>query len=147
MDKAITKEKWAEIQENLAGYFAAVEFKNGDTKITIRRTNVAEGRTALAVYVDGYIRGAWTFPNGKEFRDDIPLYWRKRTSAAFSPKRKANIIKRLGKRLAQKTFGDLDKVLVHYDPLFNTAKTLVSQYKKIDGLELVSCGFGGTDGH
>ncbi|MGH1460974.1 MAG: hypothetical protein ACRBB6_02945 [Neptuniibacter sp.] len=99
----------------------------------------SESRLAIIVYIDGHYSPAWGFPEHKKRDPFVDKIWRKRTKSLYPPKKKAQIIKVWGKRKAYKEF-ELDKKYIRYEPVFNTAKSLIHQYKKIKDLEFVSIG-------
>ncbi|SIS88192.1 hypothetical protein [Neptunomonas antarctica] len=133
----ITKEQWDKIENDLTGMFASVKFQYGEHVLNVARVRTGEAKHELMVYVDGYIKGPWHIPDHKDFLPVIKDVWRIRKKAQFSPQRKAKMIKSLGKRLAKSTFGYMDKVTIYYRPDFTTAKSLVRQYKKLEGLTLI----------
>ncbi|EKE75208.1 hypothetical protein [Gallaecimonas xiamenensis] len=139
---SITKEQWASVQEELAGSFAMVAFQHGEVRVSINRARVSESRSALAVYLDGQICVSWGHPCVKDgYREDICRYWRRRSSAVYSPKEKARLIKAYGKRRVKQHFPNLDDAYVWWDCTFNTAQSLVTQFKKLDGLKVLAIGF------
>ncbi|WP_293266765.1 hypothetical protein [Neptunomonas sp.] len=133
----ITKEQWDDIENDLTGMFASVKFQYGEHEIIASRERVGEGKYDLVVYVDGYIKGAWYMPDKEGFLPVIKDVWRTRKKAIYSPQKKAKIIKDLGKRLTKEVYLELDKTIVYYSPDFTTAKSLVRQYKKLEGLTLI----------
>ena len=136
---AITKEQWIEIEKHLAGFFGSVIFKYGEFEITVTRGRVSESKTSLVVYVDDAIKGAW-FIADKERPSCIPDVWRKRTRARYTAKSIKDAEKLWGKRGAKKEFPELYEVTEYHTCDFTTAKSLVRQYKKLEGLELIKIG-------
>ncbi len=134
----ITKEQWDKIENELTGMFASVKFQYGEHVLNVARVRTGEAKHELMVYIDGCIKGAWHMPDSNGFIPVAKEVWRTRKKAKFSPQKKAKIIKSLGKRLARSTFGDLDEVWIYYSPDFTTAKSLVRQYKKLEGLTLIT---------
>lgn len=141
MDKlSVSSENWQRIEENLLTTMASVKFKIADDEIHIARVAVKENRTALAVYINNKI--VWKHGMQSDEQPElIRKVWRKRTIASYSPAKKKKIIEDFGKRNAMKYFPNLDKATTYYDPMFNTAKSLVRQFKKLDGLVVVKIGF------
>jgi ABC-type uncharacterized transport system substrate-binding protein len=64
--------------------------------------------------------------------------WRRQTRAVYPPSKKKELIKTFGVREAKRVFPNIDKVIEFWNPDFKTAASLVRQFKKIDGLELVA---------
>ena len=133
----ITKEQWDGIENALTGYFARVKFRYQEREIIVSREGSGEGRRVLVVYVDGYIKGGWTFPDSESFDPIARDVWRERKKAYFSPAKKAKIIKEIGKRAAKRMFSNFDDVMIYYTPDFTSAKSLVRQFKKLEGVEII----------
>src|SRR5690606_38324265 len=119
---------------------ASVKFQMESDAITVKRVRIKENRLALAVYINDQIIWKHGIQNDEQ-PELIRKVWRKRTVAAYSPVKKQKIIKSFGKRRAKELFPSLDKVTTYYDPTFNTAKSVVRQFKKLDGLAVVKIGF------
>ena len=136
---AISKEQWAEIEKQLAGLFGSVIFKYGEFEITVIRGRVSESKTSLVVYVDGVIKGGW-YSKDNERPSCIPDVWRKRTRARYTTKSIKDAEKVWGKRRAKKEMPELYEKTEYHTCDFTTAKSLVCQYKKLEGLELIKIG-------
>lgn len=136
---AITKEQWTEIEKHLAGLFSSVIFKYGEFEITVTRGRVSESKTSLVVYVDVVIKGGW-YSKDNERPACIPDVWRKRTRAKYTAKSIKSFEKIWGKRRAKKEMPELYEVTQYHTCDFTTAKSLVRQYKKLEGLELIKIG-------
>jgi len=133
----ITKEQWQDIETRLKGMFASISFQLGTDKITVQRGFVSEGRSELAVYLNGWINGKWSCkPEDKDYNPLIEKFWHRKERSFYPPKEKRIIIKGFGKKGAIKTFPNLDKKMVYYSTCWPRAKTLVNQFKKIKELEL-----------
>ncbi len=133
----ITKEEWDGIENTLTGWFASVKFRYQEREIIVSREGAGEGRRSLFVYVDGYIKGEWTLPDRESFDPIVKDVWRERKKAYFSPARKTKIIKSVGKRAAKRLFPNFDDAMIYYTPDFTSAKSLVRQFKKLEGLEII----------
>ena len=136
---AISKEQWAEIEKQLAGLFGSVIFKYGEFEITVIRGRVSESKTSLVVYVDDAIKGGW-YSKDNERPSCIPDVWRKRTRARYTTKSIKDAEKVWGKRRAKKEMPELYEKTEYHTCDFTTAKSLVCQYKKLEGLELIKIG-------
>lgn len=134
----IDKEQWADLESKLASYLVGVELQYKGHKLNIKRERDGESKTVLAVYIDGIIKGSWFLPDADDRPAIVSDVWRKRSKRVYSHHQKAKIIKQFGKRQAMRVFPDIDKAIEFYDPYFNTSKTLIHQFKKLDGLELIS---------
>ena len=142
---SISKDQWPAIQKELESGLARVEFRLGENKIAIRRVNISENRTALAVYIDGVMNFSEGWPSSEQFRPLTEQIWRKRSKSIYSPAKVKKMEKDIGKRRVRKICPDIDKKLEWYDPTFNTAASLVRQFKKLEGLALIECGYQSMD--
>lgn len=137
----ISKEQWQEVEEELKGLFPTVKFRYQEHEVRVTRERKSESQTVLAVYVDGYIRGAWMLPSREGFDPIARQLWRTRTKGVYSPKMIKEIEKIWGKRQAKKRHPDLHGKREYFDPYFVTAASIVRQYRKLDGLELLQIGY------
>lgn len=135
----LNKEQQQKLTEELQGFFARAEFQLDQHRITIKRVRVSESTTALAVYVDDQIR-VKDMAFGEEPRAIIKKVWRKRQKGAYSPAQIKQIEKKLGKRRALRVFTRLHNKIYFYDATFNSATSLVRQFAKLDGLQVVAIG-------
>lgn len=134
----ITKEQWAEIEKDLAGYFGCKKFQLGEDKISVIRENCGEGQRKLAVYFNDIIKGVWTHKtDDKGYNPLVEKFWRKHSRSMWNAKHRASMIKLYGKKRYHKEFSYLDTKYVFYSPIWPKAKALVTQFKKIKELELV----------
>ncbi len=136
----ITKEQWITIKKELQGFRPIVKFSLGEDKVDIERVIFSENKTGLAVFINGSIKGSWFSPDSAEYNPLVEILWRKRVMHRYSPSQKKKLTKGISKRQIKEWFPDLDKKTLYYDMKFNTAGTLVTQYKKIQNLKLVQCG-------
>lgn len=137
----ISKEQWQAIQKELEGSFGRADFQLNQHKIDVRRVRLSESKTALAVYINDVIQPGQGWSNSKVYNPLTEQVWRKRSKAVYSPAKKAEIEKNLGKRRARAVFSNLDETIEWYDPTFTTAASLVRQFKKVAGLTLIKCGY------
>jgi hypothetical protein len=133
----ITKEQWDDIENELTGMFASVKFQYGEHVLNVARVRTGEAKHDLMVYIDGYIKGAWHMPDSEGFIPVAKDVWRTRKKAVYSPQKKAKLIKDFGKKRVKEYLPDLDKIIIYYSPDFTTAKSLVRQYKKLEGLAVI----------
>ncbi|GGF00605.1 hypothetical protein [Pseudoalteromonas gelatinilytica] len=136
---AISKEQWEKIENELAGFLGSALFKLGDHEISIQRVRNSESTTVLAVYIDGYIKGEWH--TKEETRPAcLEQVWRKRYISIYKQADIKQIIKIFGKREAKKRYPNLNEKKEFLDCYFTTAKSLVRQFKRIKGIELMLIG-------
>ncbi|PSU49462.1 hypothetical protein C9J12_08205 [Photobacterium frigidiphilum] len=145
---AITKEQWENLEEEMAGYWVDVEFKLNGYLVSINRVRSGEGKTELAVYIDGTICGSWMSARTNAEQDEVeglPTIirdvWKLKTKAYYTPKKVKEIEKIFGKRRAKKEFPKLHDRHGFYLPYFPKASVLCRQFKKLEGLELVKAAF------
>ena len=134
---AITKDQWVEIEKELEGLMPTVNFKLADDEINIRRVSTGEGKFELCVYINNELQGKW-YSTDSERPKCIKSVWKQRTKAKYKAKSIKDIEKIWGKRASKKDYPDLHDKIVWQQPLFPKASVLVRQFKKIDGLELIT---------
>ncbi|KZN39810.1 hypothetical protein JL49_17165 [Pseudoalteromonas luteoviolacea] len=133
----INKEAWDVITEHLAGLFPTVEFQLGSYIIKVKRSFPTESTSTLAVYIDDFIKGEWIH-NTENRPTCIESVWKKKTRAYYTPKQVKRLEKDFGKRDAKKYFPNLHNKYEYLHPYFSTSNVLVNQFKKIEGLKLLS---------
>lgn len=130
----ITKAQWAEITERMGRMFVNEEFELDGRRISVNRVRRSESITCLAVYIDGVIRPAAGMKDSEHFDPLTEKVWRKKEVRLYSRAKAAQIRKKFGVRKSKEFFGDLDKANEYLESVFPSAKVLVGQLKKIDGL-------------
>ena len=139
---APSKDLWQKVEEHLkSSLFPRAEFIVGEHTISVQKVGAGENKQALAVYIDGVIKGAWFGFGDAEIPAIVPLAWSKRERSLYKPAERARLEKAFGKRRAREMFPKLEDKMVHYDPYFNTAKSLVTKLKRIEGIRLVKVGY------
>ncbi|HBD3031428.1 hypothetical protein ABWM31_005515 [Citrobacter koseri] len=136
----ISKEQWNGIQNTLSGLYGEVKFRmpSGED-ITVNKRLIAENKMALIVWINGERSDAWGLKIHDEYRSVTELVWRRKT---YRPG--ASIIRRASKTrdgqrwLKRKENAYVHEVVEYRVCYFNTAASLVRQYRKIEGLELVT---------
>ncbi|EOW9438201.1 hypothetical protein ACOCGT_001187 [Vibrio cholerae] len=147
----ITKEMWQKIEQEMSGSWVSIVFAYKGYELTVNRVRESESKTSLQVYVDGEICGRWISFDGKGGVSEkspaiLPDVWCKKTKAKYSARFKARMTKILGKRGVKKEWPDLDDLWVFHVPNFSKASVLCRQYKKLEGIELVSAHFVKAEG-
>ncbi|GAA4650820.1 hypothetical protein GCM10023116_31030 [Kistimonas scapharcae] len=136
----LSKEQKERLTGELTGLFSVVKLRLDGHEITINRVRIAENKTALGVYIDGEIKGEDIGPLTDETRAICRKVWRHRQRSLYKPGSVAKLVKEVGKRRARKIAPDLDKKITLIDPTFNTAGSLVRQFSRLEGLEVVAIG-------
>lgn len=127
-----TPDQWKAIEERLKQFIVSVDFRFGDTMLTVQKVLIKENRYAFAVYINGSIEVKKSFLNEGEtdFDPIVKLVWRRSEKPYFTD---AWLKKhRVSKSMAKK-FG-YDKVFVSYLPDFPSAASLVRQLRKIENI-------------
>ncbi|HDO1327608.1 TPA: hypothetical protein P2Q98_000221 [Aeromonas veronii] len=146
---AISKEQWQAIAAELKNLWVQLNFKLHGHEITIRRCRKSESTTVLGVYIDGEIKGAWMkqldeIDPADEFMNKVAkqVFFHK-FKAMYSKKELETMAKhkrRLGAKRIKEMFGEAPEKAgwTYLVPYFASSTALVRQFKKIEGLELVS---------
>ena len=83
----------------------------------------------VATYVNGQFKGAWMMPkDGVEYPEQ--MFLNKKIIRAYSTKKKADLIKKFGKKLANELF-NLDKETFYYTPIWASGKTAINHLLKV----------------
>lgn len=145
----ISKEQWKAIEAELKGSWVQVKFKLHGHEIAISRCRKSESTTVLGVYIDGVIEGKWIKQVSEidpvdEFMNQVvkQVYLHK-FKAMYSKKQLETMAKhkrRLGAKRMKEMFGEAPEKAgwTYLVPYFGSSAALVRQFKKIEGLELVS---------
>lgn len=145
----ISKEQWKAIEAELKGSWVQVKFKLHGHEIYITRARKSESTTVLAVYIDEVIKSEWAkelseIDPADEFMNQVvkQVFFHK-FKAMYSKKQLETMAKhkrRLGAKRMKEMFGEAPEKAgwTYLIPYFGSSTALVRQFKKIDGLELVS---------
>lgn len=131
---SLSKEQKAFILKQLESPFNHVEL-NCDGYIICLSLKRYKMRLVIDIYINGVFKGEW-LGFTKEHPETKYLPIKKR--AFFTPKRKAEIIKALGKREAKRMFPKLDEVHEGRTSFFTSPQAALSHLVKVSGsIELV----------
>ena len=139
----ITKEQWKKIEESLSDMFVSdAQFKYKGFRLPVQRVRLGETKLALRVYINGEMKGSWFTDafDGKAnkvtsiFKD----VYKEVTRSTYSAKYIKQAEKALGKRKLKELIPDLHEKKSYWLPDFSKASVLCRQYKKLEGLELIS---------
>lgn len=140
----ISKEQWTVIEKKLRGFFSEVVFEYEGHKITVQKGFIRENVMRLVVYIDGAIKAKDSLDlDGTGFNPLVVLFWRRRERYAL-PKKYREAFIRYNKAMRidkSEKENDPERKTVSYQPDFATAKSLVRQFRVVEGLTLV----GGVD--
>ena len=126
------------IEGELKGVFGRVEFSLDGNTVSCVKEHVSENKMNIVVHINGEIKGVWIGRNPEW--DFVKKVFAQKRHSSFKPKEKQGLIESFGKRRAKEIFPNLDEVTVFYSPFFSVAGSLVRQYSKLEGLEIVSIG-------
>jgi len=133
----ISKEKWTEISEKLSRYFANEKFKIGDDIIHVQRQKESESKTVLAVFINGTICMGFANETNADFKPVSHQVWKLKSVRLYSKQKLELAKKKLGVRLFNEFYpkDQRDKQSHYWLPYFSSSKTLIAQFKKIQGIE------------
>lgn len=124
----LTKQNKAEYEQKLTHSFGELRLHCDGYDVTLQ---VQQDKMKLVVstYVNGFFKGEWM---GLGEKRDHPesKFLNKRTVRAYSPKKKADLIKKFGKRRAYELF-DLDHEKSYYTSTWSNGKTAINHLLKV----------------
>lgn len=125
---ALTKQNKAEYEQKLTRILGNVKL-NCDGFDVILAVEVSKMKLLVTTYVNGVFKGVWMNP--KE-GDDYPerKFLNKKVIRAYSPKKKAYFIKKLGKKRAYELL-DLDRETFYFTPVWASGKQAISHMLKV----------------
>ncbi len=146
---AITNEQWKQIAIYLKRSWVDVEFSLNGHSIRISRERKSESTTCLAVYIDNYVKGSWMVqvdkvdPNDVFMTGVVSRVWHHKFYPRYTKKQLESIEKdkrKFGAKFVKEVYGTQPEKtgFTQLLPYFGSSAALVSQYKKIDGLQLVT---------
>ena len=140
-----TQEQWKRIQNALVFASSDVVLDIDGYRVALQVVYIKALRMNIAVYVDGFFKGEWIMNDCEERRRFLrPVQLR-----MYSQARKFGIIKRLGKRMAEKCFPEMDRKHVFFTQLWPSFLPLTRhllknnasiRLAKINGIEEVEPG-------
>lgn len=132
---SLSKEQKAFILKSLESQFNHIEL-NCDGFIIWLSLKPYKMRLVIDIYINGVFKGKWL---GLTKEHPETKYLPTKKTAVFTPKRKAEIIKSLGKREAKKLFPNLDVVVEQPTCFFTSPKAALSHLIKVsDSIELLT---------
>ena len=136
----ISKAQWQQVQQQLSGLYGQAVFQLDGHEITIQRGQLSENKLGLSVFIDGVMAPRHGFEPSDDYLAVTQKVWAKKFIWAYSPAKQKSMIKSLGKRRLRELCPNYDKKREYRVPIFSSARTLIGQYKKLDGLVLVKIG-------
>lgn len=145
----ITAAQWKQISDHLKCQHAQVEFSLNSYSISISRERKSESISHLCVYIDGYIKGVWMKllteidPADAFMNQVVKQVWFHEFKARHSRDQLAKLEK-IKRRIGVKTFKEIygedpkSEGFTILFPNFPSSAVLVRQFKKIEGLTLVT---------
>jgi hypothetical protein len=135
----ITTDQWQAIEKNLEQrVFHTEQFLVEGKTLKVTKTFISKNKLGIAVYINDVIQFSQGVEGHATFEPITHKVWRKRQRALYSPAKVQKLIKQFGKRAVKKHWPEIDKVHTYYDPIFTSASVLIRQFKKIEGLALIT---------
>lgn len=129
----MTAEEWKKAEEELKCLFNPVKLTCDGYKVTIILVRTDQFKNALAVYVNGEIKGKWYMEDCEERR----RFFQSRSQSAFNKKQK-DIYKKIRKSTRKEIGIDIEKKFTYYTPYWKSFKALKSHLiKNNTNIELV----------
>lgn len=96
-----TAAEWTEIDERLKHFLEPVHLRIDGFEVWLELRQISQFRNAIFVYVNGYFKGKWFVDDTEEAKRFFPL----RRINLYSPAERKRLIKAVGKRQAERSFG------------------------------------------
>lgn len=126
----VTAQEWKEIDEKLKSIFNIVELMCDGYKLSVRLERCGQFKNAIAVYINGQIKGEWY----KECEESRRFF--KKVSKSLYPQKQKDKWKKMSKKAKVQLEIDIDKKYFYYTPLwtsFNSLKRhLIKENKEIE---------------
>lgn len=131
----LTKEQKAFVLKQLESQFNQIELDCDGFKIQLS-LKPYKMRLVVDIYINNWFKGEWLGYRGEHAETKyLPIKRR----PFYTPKRKAEIIKALGKREAKKTFPNLDAVHESRTSFFTSPKAALAHLIKVsESIELLT---------
>lgn len=132
---SLSKEQKAFILKSLESQFKHIELNCDGFKVQLSLVRY-KMRLVIDIYINGVFKGEWlSSTKGHPETKYLPF----KKTPVFTSKRKAEIIKSLGKREAKKLFPNLDLVVEQPTCFFTSPKAALSHLIKVsDSIELLT---------
>ncbi len=128
---SVTKDQWAEIEQQLSGFFGRVELLCDGYKINADVKSIAFMRQGIVVYVNGYVRGEWMKGEAEEarkFHREMKrfLYSAKRRERAQAEAKKRHLSAEMRKWFQETATASIST----WAPYWTSAKALTRHLRK-----------------
>lgn len=130
----LNKSNRAEHEAELTSIFGSVKLHCDGFDVTLV-VEMSKMKLHVATYVNGFFKGSWMNPKQG---DDYPerKFLNKKVIRAYSPKKKAEFIKKLGRKRAYELF-NLDHETFYFSPVWASGKQAISHLLKVcDSVEV-----------
>lgn len=124
----LTKQNRSDYERRLTFLYSELKLHCDGYDVTLQVHQV-KMKLVVETFVDGVFKGEWMIPKEGEV---IPQrqFLNKKIIRAYSLQKKADLIKRYGKKRAYEIF-DLDAERVYYSPTWSSGKTAISHLLKV----------------
>jgi hypothetical protein len=111
----VTGDDWTKVEAELRSPYGSVTLQVDGYEVVLQVRQLKPLKFAIHVYVGGWWKGEWNMKDCEERR----RFCQCRTASMYSPAKKAELIKSLGKRAAAKYFR-LDEKFTWYTAVWST---------------------------
>jgi hypothetical protein len=133
-----TKEQWQGLENSLKSG-RPISFKHNDFKIKIVRARISETKLAYAVFLNDEIPRCWLKEGDEGFKEKELIYCRKSMFKPYAKYIREVSKERGGKSwLKRKENAYLHETRERYYPYFSTAKSVISHFRKLEGITLIA---------
>lgn len=94
----MTKQQWEMVQKSLHLVSGWAKLQCDNYKVDLHKVQVTDSRLTIAIYVDGWRKGAWLLEDCEERR----RFYQKKKGFLFPKKVRDACIKRFGKKAAER---------------------------------------------
>lgn len=122
----LSKDTIERIERELSVPYGMVDLDCDGYRVAIRVEPYRKLSYSLTVYVNGQWRGEWVKGQCEEAR----RFMCPSSRSLYTPKRKAEIVKALGKRQAAKVFPKLNEKMVIYLPNWRSPRSMLRHFCK-----------------
>lgn len=135
----MNREEWAQVEAELRNPYGSGAKVRADGHVLTLSVQRSKGlRFAIAVYVDGVIKGEWMRPES----DIGAKFYRPRITSVFTAKAFARMEKECGKRFTNDMRKRHPPTVYMFDPSYPSAVELRRRLAKTcTSIELISCGY------
>lgn len=138
MTACMTREQWAALEVELRTPYGYAKLQADGRVLTLNVQRVKGLQYAIAVYIDGSIKGEWMSRDSEVGAK----FWRPRATSLYSANSVKRVEKKFGKRIAARMKKEDSPKLFMHDPYFPSVAVLRRHLAKTcTSVEMIKCGF------